>query len=686
MDGEAATAARWWEGRPLLNGVFKGGGARGVAYAGALVEVEARGHWFGAVAGASAGAITASLVAAGAHPDRLGTLTNEALRSIGSSTFGRKAWHTVKMAVGVRDSVFTSGGLADWLAATLRDASGVRGSVTFEALYIATSIDLFIVTLDLVTRTPLVFNHRSTPRASVPEAVVASCAIPGAFNPGRAVVDGPHGSVVVHRLVDGGAWANYPDFIFRDPSFFAWLTLAVDEAERDACRSELAEMAERTTIGFLLGSAPQRAPLPVATMVGAHAKVPAGYDLGIMRTTGKAAEYLVSRVLGTRALRVLVLIAILIWGVGALGGLTRFTRLASSFSASLPAGVHVVIVLFLPLVVLFVLLMVLTTSVVVLGAGRALTESVIPAGRAALGVATGVAPWAGVDARDHVVVIDAVGVKTTDFGLSQSRQQAVIKEARSQASDQLDRILPEAQPKTFTPTIFDPIYYHDGDEGLEEVGIQGRAWAIFGTLSALAFAGFGIATGAPVLASVCIIGAILFGVPLIMAAAHRARSIALGLIPSKKATAPRWAAVAAAVGIAGTAMVSWAVLDASKRIERSSGSVFTTTIDAAERTPNDIFRYRYTFSTNATNDAGHLMTATTEDDVQLAVGEKVLVRHVEGKRYDLLVRNAGDFVADYGIGALGLVLLTVALQQLLAIYRIRRLLSQEHGSGTYRAE
>jgi predicted acylesterase/phospholipase RssA len=52
------------DGLPEVNGVFKGGGPKGAAYAGVLHELEGR-VAFRAVAGASAGAITAALVAAG---------------------------------------------------------------------------------------------------------------------------------------------------------------------------------------------------------------------------------------------------------------------------------------------------------------------------------------------------------------------------------------------------------------------------------------------------------------------------------------------------------------------------------------------------------------------------------------------------------------------------------------------
>src|SRR5690349_6403506 len=55
----------------LVNGVFKGGGAKGIVYAGALKAATERDVVFTAVAGSSAGAITAALVAADLDPSRL---------------------------------------------------------------------------------------------------------------------------------------------------------------------------------------------------------------------------------------------------------------------------------------------------------------------------------------------------------------------------------------------------------------------------------------------------------------------------------------------------------------------------------------------------------------------------------------------------------------------------------------
>lgn len=59
-------------------GIFKGGGAKGSLYVGALQAARERGLTFAQVAGTSAGAITAAFVAAGATPEQLRAYGEEA--------------------------------------------------------------------------------------------------------------------------------------------------------------------------------------------------------------------------------------------------------------------------------------------------------------------------------------------------------------------------------------------------------------------------------------------------------------------------------------------------------------------------------------------------------------------------------------------------------------------------------
>jgi NTE family protein len=67
--------AQWWRDPKLVDGfvqgVFEGGGTKGVLYVGALKALLTRKLWFASVAGSSAGAITAAMIAAGMHPDHM---------------------------------------------------------------------------------------------------------------------------------------------------------------------------------------------------------------------------------------------------------------------------------------------------------------------------------------------------------------------------------------------------------------------------------------------------------------------------------------------------------------------------------------------------------------------------------------------------------------------------------------
>lgn len=60
-----------------INAVFEGGGVKGIAFAGAITEFEQHGFSWRRVAGTSAGAIVASLVAAGYRADELNGLMKE---------------------------------------------------------------------------------------------------------------------------------------------------------------------------------------------------------------------------------------------------------------------------------------------------------------------------------------------------------------------------------------------------------------------------------------------------------------------------------------------------------------------------------------------------------------------------------------------------------------------------------
>ena len=200
----------------VVNGVFKGGGAKGVAYAGALRAMEDRGYRFGSVAGTSAGAITAALLAAGLSADDLSEAVPEGLASIRSSMVVRLG----KAVIGHATSLFDSTGLRAWLNGRLAAAIGADPAqpVTFRQLTEHTGIELYIVAMDLADGLPVIFTRRTTPNAEIAGAVASSSAIPGALPPGRAVYRGEQGGLLVHQLVDGRGPTTRPSCSVTPPS------------------------------------------------------------------------------------------------------------------------------------------------------------------------------------------------------------------------------------------------------------------------------------------------------------------------------------------------------------------------------------------------------------------------------------------------------------------------------------
>lgn len=247
---ESAPSSRWWADEALvahrIAGYFEGGGAKGVAYVGALDATLELQCWFGAVAGASAGAITAALIAAGLHPSEIRAETEaafERLRRV-STLAGLKQ---LRLQFGFLHNE----GLREWLESKLAEQAvslgvDVPGPVTFATLYKATEIELNVVAADVSLGRQIVFSAWDTPSAQVADAVLASSSIPFVFPPRYLRV--PEGDeAYVHTLVDGGAWSNFPGFVFRDGSFRA----AFGREER---------VAEDHVVGFLLDESGERYP------------------------------------------------------------------------------------------------------------------------------------------------------------------------------------------------------------------------------------------------------------------------------------------------------------------------------------------------------------------------------------------------------------------------------------------
>ncbi len=408
----------------MVNGVFEGGGAKGVAYVGALRAAEEAGVHFRAVAGSSAGAITAALVACGYDSVGIERVMRDGLRSFGGRVRAALSLH--------RRSLLSSERLRRWLSRVITEELDRRGGPnrgrdrTFTDLLATTGTSLYVVTTDLATGQPLVFSPTLTPDASIADAVVASSAIPVAF-PAMRVRIGDE----VHRLADGGVWANYPSFVFLDDDF-------------RTCHGLPAEEAARPTVGFVLeevrrrgGEQGQSALSAVRSLSGP----PAPGDRGAAaRELGVVGGLLTSPL--TRLGLLLAPLLLVVLGVRQVrGGITAVDSVPDRYRD-----------LALVLVAVIVSLMVVFPCVglyLVVRLGRSLLDEGAVGARAAMGVGPTVPYWIGHRAaadtaasRRHVVVRLPVpeGLGTLSFAASDGVRTAAITGAREATLHRLHEV------------------------------------------------------------------------------------------------------------------------------------------------------------------------------------------------------------------------------------------------------
>lgn len=186
---------------PYTNLVFEGGGVKGVAYVGALEVLESAGilAQVNAVAGTSAGAITATLVALGQTPQQLRTTMLDLDFAQFEDGGLEGPLRLVEHFGWYRGDAFKH-----WIADAVAKRLG-SGDATFADLTAAGGLGLRVVATDLGLQTARVFSAATSPDTPIADAVRMSMSIPGFF---AAVRDA--GSV----FVDGGVAWNYPIEIF----------------------------------------------------------------------------------------------------------------------------------------------------------------------------------------------------------------------------------------------------------------------------------------------------------------------------------------------------------------------------------------------------------------------------------------------------------------------------------------
>lgn len=206
-----------------VDAVFEGGGVRGIGLVGAAAVVEERGYELENVAGTSAGAIVASLLAAGYSARELTGI----MREVDYNEFKDTSVIDRVPLVGKLASLLFEKGIfeGDYLEQWLGELLRAKGVTTFRDLILDRYKDdprykyrLQVVAADISSGTLLRLPHdiRSYGMApddlSVVRAVRMSMSIPLFYEP----VQLKDASGRVHYVVDGGLLSNFPVWIFDD--------------------------------------------------------------------------------------------------------------------------------------------------------------------------------------------------------------------------------------------------------------------------------------------------------------------------------------------------------------------------------------------------------------------------------------------------------------------------------------
>lgn len=193
------------------NAVFKGGGVKGIALVGALLAAEEQGWTWQGVAGTSAGAITAALVAAGYTAQELKPI----LFGLDFNKFKDGGPLSILNLLR-KEGIYKGQYVIDWMEGLLMTKTR-KAVPSFADLEEQFGITLRVVATDITNMRELVFPDDLTdygfvdPKSfPVAEAVRASMSIPYFFQPYQLKCPGGRTAT----LVDGGVLSNFPVSLF----------------------------------------------------------------------------------------------------------------------------------------------------------------------------------------------------------------------------------------------------------------------------------------------------------------------------------------------------------------------------------------------------------------------------------------------------------------------------------------
>ena len=225
------------------NMVFEGGGVKGIAYGGALYELEEMGilSSIERVAGTSAGAITAVLLAVGYNHKEV----SDIVASINFNDFADDSAGIVRDAERfISDFGWHKGDFfRRWIGKLIRNKKGKK-DLTFKELHESkNSLDLYLVATNLSDQTSEIFSHEHTPDIEIRDAARMSMSIPLYF---KCVRYGKDKDI----MIDGGVAWNYPLNIFDNIKYVS----NPKNGEKVSYNKSDGYILNQETLGFRLDS------------------------------------------------------------------------------------------------------------------------------------------------------------------------------------------------------------------------------------------------------------------------------------------------------------------------------------------------------------------------------------------------------------------------------------------------
>ena len=206
------------QGKPYRNLVFEGAGIRGIAYSGALEELDKRAILkdIKRVGGTSAGAIVATAFAIGYSPQQTDSIISNT--NFGKFNDGRFIFiggiSRMKSSFGwYRGQAFTK-----WIGRMLEKKTG-NSEITFIQLHNSGKPDLYITGTSLTQQKMVVFSYENYPDMKVKDAVRISMSVPLYFkalwiDSSGKTYSNPKGLKNPNLVMDGGIIGNFPIHIF----------------------------------------------------------------------------------------------------------------------------------------------------------------------------------------------------------------------------------------------------------------------------------------------------------------------------------------------------------------------------------------------------------------------------------------------------------------------------------------